>query len=278
MIKLPQEKLDPKLIALDLDDTLLNKELTISPATVKALQNAASKGIYIVPCSGRAENGILPFVRLLDLAGTQAGRFIIAVNGTTIYDLHLRQNIFTAKVDGDVLIHAFEVAQEYGYPAQVYDSTTTYANEDNEFSRMDAELCHLNLKIVPDFKNYLKTGHTKMLVPGEPETIKIIEQRLKKELAGKAVVFISKPFFLEIIPYNAGKGEAIHWLADHLGIPHEKTMAFGDSMNDESMLRMSGYSVAMCNGLEYIQNVAKYVTRKSNNEDGIADFINEFVL
>ena len=278
MQKIPSEKLDPKLIALDLDATLLNKELTISPATIKALQVAAARGIYIVPCSGRAESGILPFVRMLDVAGTQAGRYIIAVNGTSIFDLHLRQNIFTAKVDGDVLIHAFEIAQEYNYPAQVYDSSTTYANEDNEFSRMDAELCHLDLKIVPDFKSYLKPGHTKMLVPGEPETIKIIEQRLKKELAGKAEIFISKPYFLEIIPPNAGKGYAIKWLAEHLGIPQEKTMAFGDSMNDESMLRMTGYSVAMCNGLEYIQNVAKYVTRKSNNEDGIADFINEFVL
>ena len=55
-------------------------------------------------------------------------------------------------------------------------------------------------------------------------------------------------------------------------------MVFGDSMNDESMIRMAGYSVAMSNGLDYIKDVAKYVTRKSNNEDGIADFLESFVL
>ena len=62
MLKIPSEKLDTQLIALDLDDTLLTKELKITPITVKALQDAAAKGIYIVPCSGRAENGILQFV------------------------------------------------------------------------------------------------------------------------------------------------------------------------------------------------------------------------
>ena len=80
------------------------------------------------------------------------------------------------------------------------------------------------------------------------------------------------------MPPNCGKGEAIEWLANHLGIDNSKTMAFGDSMNDESMIRMTGYSVAMCNGLEYIQDIAKFVTRKSNEEDGIGDFINSFVL
>ena len=127
MIKLPESKLDPALIALDLDDTLLNKECTITPRTVAALRQAAAQGIYIVLCSGRAESGILPFVRMLDLAGTEQGRYLIAVNGTTIFDLHARQNIFTAKVPGETLVRAFEMAQAYGFPAQVYDSTTTYA-------------------------------------------------------------------------------------------------------------------------------------------------------
>lgn len=278
MIKLPSEKLDPKLIALDLDDTLLTKELKITPITVKALRDAAAKGIYIVPCSGRAENGILQFVRTLELAGTKEGRYVIAVNGSEIFDLHTRTTIYSRKVPFDVLEFVYDEALKRGLPCQVYNSTTTFANVDNEFTHIDAKLCKLNMEIVPEFREFLKPGHTKMLVPGDEKVIAEFCAFLKRELDGRAVIFTSKPYFLEVMPPNCGKGEAIEWLANHLGIDNSKTMAFGDSMNDESMIRMTGYSVAMCNGLEYIQDIAKFVTRKSNEEDGIGDFINSFVL
>lgn len=278
MIKLPSKKLDPKLIALDLDDTLLTKELKITPITVKALRDAAAKGIYIVPCSGRAENGILQFVRTLELAGTKEGRYVIAVNGSEIFDLHTRTTIYSRKVPFDVLEFVYDEALKRGLPCQVYNSTTTFANVDNEFTHIDAKLCKLNMEIVPEFREFLKPGHTKMLVPGDEKVIAEFCAFLKRELDGRAVIFTSKPYFLEVMPPNCGKGEAIKWLANHLGIDNSKTMAFGDSMNDESMIRMTGYSVAMCNGLEYIQDIAKFVTRKSNEEDGIGDFINSFVL
>ncbi|WP_318663740.1 Cof-type HAD-IIB family hydrolase [Treponema sp.] len=278
MIKLPSEKLDPKLIALDLDDTLLTKELKITPITVKALRDAAAKGIYIVPCSGRAENGILQFVRTLELAGTKEGRYVIALNGSEIFDLHTRTTIYSRKVPFDVLEFVYDEALKRGLPCQVYNSTTTFANIDNEFTHIDAKLCKLNMEIVPEFREFLKPGHTKMLVPGDEKVIAEFCAFLKRELDGRAVIFTSKPYFLEVMPPNCGKGEAIEWLANHLGIDNSKTMAFGDSMNDESMIRMTGYSVAMCNGLEYIQDIAKFVTRKSNEEDGIGDFINSFVL
>ena len=104
-------------------------------------------------------------------------------------------------------------------------------------------------------------------------------KKLRQEiLKDKAVIFTSKPYFLEVMPPNSGKGEALLWLAKELKIPQKQTMAFGDSMNDESMIRCAHFSVAMCNGLDYIKDVAKYVTRKSNNEDGIADFLESFVL
>ena len=80
------------------------------------------------------------------------------------------------------------------------------------------------------------------------------------------------------MPYNTGKGEALEWLSRRLGIPRENTMAFGDSMNDESMIRYAGNSVAMVNGRDEIKNLARYVTEKTNNEDGLAHCIEKFVL
>jgi Cof subfamily protein (haloacid dehalogenase superfamily) len=277
MEKLPSSRLDIKIIALDLDDTLLNKELKITPKTVAALQKAAFAGIYVVPCSGRTENAILPFVHVLNIAGMETGRYIIASNGTSVFDLHKRTQILSQKVSAEVLLHVENAASEMGLPCQVYDPSTIYANVDNKYTRLDADLCNLKLEIVDDFKTFLQKGHPKMVVPGDPETLLVLQDKLKAELNGKAVIFISKPYFLEIMPYNCGKGEALVWLCNHLGIDSEKSMAFGDSMNDESMIRMAKHSVAMINGLPYIKDIAPYVTRLSNEEDGIGDFIENFI-
>lgn len=114
------EKLDVKLIALDLDDTLLNDERQISDGNVAALRECAQKGIYIVLCSGRAENAILPFVRRLEIAGTEAGKFIIAINGCSIFDMHKRQQIFCRKVESEILLKTNQIAEERGLRSEVY--------------------------------------------------------------------------------------------------------------------------------------------------------------
>ena len=92
------------------------------------------------------------------------------------------------------------------------------------------------------------------------------------------MIFTSKPYFLEILPPDCGKGEAVSYLAKELNIPIEKTMGFGDSMNDESLIRMCGYGVAMCNGLDAIKNIADFVTQYDNNHDGVGRFLQEAVL
>lgn len=277
-MKLPSGKLNVKIIAIDLDDTLLNKELQISERTINAIQQAVNKGIYIVLCSGRAENGILPYVRALNIAGRQHGRYLIGINGASVLDLHTRLPIYSQKLDGEILKFVYEEAKKRGLPAQVYDPSTIYASEDNAWTQIDAQMCKLNLKIEGNFPQFLDKGHPKMIIPAEPADVANFLPFLKENLQGKAECFISKPYFLEVMPYGVGKGSTIHWLADYLGIPHEQILCFGDSMNDESMIRSCNHSVAMCNGLEYIKDIAKYVTEKSNNDDGIADFLEKFVL
>lgn len=276
--KLPCSKLDVKIIALDLDDTLLNHELIITSRTVTALQKAAARGIYIVLCSGRAENAILPYVRQLNIAGSQSGRYLIAINGAEVFDLHMRLPVMTKKLSAGVLQFVYEEAKKRGLPAQVYDASTIYASVDNKWTQVDAQLCGLRLKIVDEFYDFMEAGHPKMVIPADPEDIKDFMPFLQEKLKGKAEIFISKPYFLEIMPPECGKGEAVLWLADRLGIPQSQTMAFGDSMNDETMIRKTAYGVAMSNGLPYIQEIAKFVTRRSNEEDGIGDFIEEYVL
>ncbi len=271
-------KLDIKLIALDLDDTLLNDNREITDLTVQALRECAEKGIYVVLCSGRAEDAILPFVRRLEIAGREAGRFLIAINGCSIFDLHKRQQIFCRKVEPDILLRTNQIAEARGLRSEVYTPDTIYYREETSWTKMDVDLCGLKGACVENYEDFLQQGFTKMLVPGEPAQLLELQAELRAEFGDRAVIFTSKPYFLEILPPNCGKGEAVTWLAGELGISMDQVMGFGDSMNDESLIRMAGHGVAMCNGLDAIKKIACYVTEYDNNHDGVGRFLQKHVL
>lgn len=276
--KIPDGKLDVKIIAFDLDDTLLDNQCTVSDETVKSIRKCAERGIYIVLCSGRTERGILPHVKRLDIAGTETGRFIIAINGASVFDLHKRLPLRTLGLDGKTLQEVHHLASEYGFGCHVADEDTIVADRDTVWTRKDSLLCNLNFRVEEDFDSYITKGYPKMIIPGPVEQVNKVLPELREKLKGKADVFTSKPFFIEVMPSGVGKGQSLLWLSNQLNIPRYKTMAFGDSFNDESMLRAVEYSVAMCNGQDQIKELCRFVTRKTNNEDGIADFLNSWVL
>lgn len=277
-MKIPAHKLDVKIIALDLDDTLLTEDLTITPRTVEALRKAAVKGIYVVLASGRLENAMLSYVRTLSIAGSQQGRFLICLNGSSVYDLHLRQQIYSRVVPVDILKFVYHEAAARGLPVQVYGTDEIFVSFDNEWSERDKNLSKLKLSVVEDYENFLSKDFSKMVIPFEPEKLKPFEKFLKESLAGKVEIFTSKPYFLEVLPIDSGKGNTLKWLCRELKIPQSQTMVFGDSFNDLSMIEYSAHSVAMCNGQPEILERADYVTRFDNNHDGIADFLEDFVL
>lgn len=276
--KLPKNTIPAKIIAIDLDDTLLKDDLSISQNTINILQKAAEKEIYIVLCSGRTENAILPYVRQLDLAGTEFGRYIIASNGAIIADLHTRREIYARTVDPELLIYAYKEASKEGLFCEVYDPATIYTPKDNKWAQVDVKLSGLKMSVVHDFKSFLRKGHPKMVVPGEPNQILALHNKLKAAIGNKCVIFTSKPYFLEILPSNCGKGESLEWLCMRLNIERDNAVSFGDSMNDESMTRYAKHSVAMTNGLDTIKTLASYTTEHTNNNDGLALFVEKFIL
>lgn len=278
MQKIPSKKLKPKLIALDMDDTLLTSDLRISSRAVSVIQKLAARNIFIVICTGRMPKGIEPFVRRLGVAQSEAGKYAILSNGSSIFDLQEKREIFSRTLDYEILLRAKEEAARLGLPCQVYDFENIFASKENDFSRKDVALTKMELKIPSDFDAFLKQGFSKMLIPGNEQTVRKLFGILQDAFGERAVVVTSKPYFLEVLPPNSGKGEALEILGERLEIKMSDIMAFGDSMNDETMILKCGLSVAMRNGLQTIKDEAKFVTRFSNEEDGVADFLEEFVL
>lgn len=275
------QKLDVKLIALDLDDTLLDRKAEISDENVATLRKCAERGIYVVLCSGRLEAGIAPFVRRLQIAGSEFGRFVIAINGCSVFDMHERRQILCNKVSGDILLKADELAREEGLQSQIYSTDTIYYGTLTPWIQMDIDLCKVKGAKADDYPSMLSKGSPKMLVPCNPETPEVVQalmERMRKEFGERAVVFTSKPFFLELLPSGCGKGEAVEWLCGRLGFPVSKAMSFGDGMNDESMIAKCGYGVAMKNANDYIKSVADFVTEFDNDNSGVGRFLEKHVL
>ncbi len=278
MNKTPQEKQKVHILALDLDDTLLKHNLTISDYTVSILQKAVQKGIYVMLCSGRADEAMLPYVRQLDIAGSEFGKYMITQNGTSILDLHKRIAIYSRILEQETALHVYKVLTEFNLSAHVYDASTIYTCKLSKWGEMDSKLSGLKLKVVEDYATLLKRGFPKIVIPGDPDVLKKLESKLKIEIGDTCVIFTSKPYFLEVLPKDTGKGEALVWLSKELSVNINNVMAFGDSMNDESMMKLVGKSVAMKNGLEHIKAISKFNTDSTNDEDGVAKFIEHYVL
>ncbi len=266
-----------KLIALDLDDTLLTKRTAISDYTVSVLRAVMQKGITVVLASGRNRFGMNPFARRIGLDTVSS--YLICNNGSQIIESDTAKERFGHCIEPALALKIFDKIEAYNLSCHLYVENLLYAAKDSVFLHNDSHLTQLKPVIPEHFRDVLqKEPVYKMLIPADPAIISKVAPEFKTAFEKQVTVFISKPYFLECIPHHTGKGEALLELAEWLHIERESVMAFGDSMNDETMIRLAGYGVAMKNGLPAIQACADAVTDYTNDEDGVARFLEEFLL
>jgi Cof subfamily protein (haloacid dehalogenase superfamily) len=273
----PIMKLAPAMIAMDLDDTLLKHDLSISERTVETLQKASDRGIKLVLASGRSPEAMIPYAKRIGV--DRAKSWLVCNNGSEIITSDGGERIYERRLPEDVAIEAYRLVVDAGLSCHVYENNVIHVSRETEYSRRDCMLSGLKPIVPADYEALIRRGVYKLVIPGDPEFIVPVEAEFKVVFKGRATVFVSKPYFLEILPFGAGKGEALEYLArEKLGVTAERVMAFGDSMNDESMIRYAGMSVAMSNSRPEILALAKRVTDLDNDADGLADFIEKNVL
>lgn len=270
-----------KLIALDLDGTLLNSQKRLSERNENALRECIRRGIEIVPCTGRIWKGIPDFIR--EFPGV---RYAITVNGAAIVDIQKKAEIDQRKFNTEQALEILEMAKSFDTMYDAYIEGQGYG-EKRFMDHMDRygispmmQKMVLDTRIVvPDVIEKVRSDH------GPVEKINYFfgnleeRARAREALMKRDDVIISSSFKLnlEINAVGATKGEGILRLAAHLGIEPEATMGFGDGENDLSMMQKAGLGVAMANGEEVVKQAADYVTAH-NDEDGVALAIEKFVL
>lgn len=260
-----------RLIALDLDDTLLRADLTISDRNKEALQRAENMGIHIVLASGRNYHSMRRYAEELFihrrgdyLIGSNGAQLIRASSGRLIEDLKLPA-AFCKQM-------AMELEQK-GYFWQLYIGGKIYCNRMNKWAIMDQEFTGQPLEVIRDFDTILSDNQTKILVCGEPEQIEALYRRLVDSIGNQAEIVTSKPYFLEILPKGATKGAALERLTARLGIDMESVLAIGDARNDYDMISKAGCGCAPANAADEIRAIARYISARTNEEDAVAEIL-----
>ena len=253
-----------RAVIFDLDDTLLRDDRTLSPYTVSVMRRAAAAGVHVLPASGRARDSMRPYVEALGCADAY-----VACNGAEIWSPeHRLLQRFSFPEETALAIVAF--AREHGCYAQTYDETHFYYLTENRYAREYAATSALTGFYTPDMEDFIRRHPTgKILMMDSSPRVAQMLTEARERFAGRASVTCSKSWFLEFNPPQATKGNALRWCADRLGFLPGETVAFGDSLNDLSMLQAAGLGYAVANARADVIRLAGHVC-PGNMEDGPA--------
>ncbi|HEY2493378.1 MAG TPA: Cof-type HAD-IIB family hydrolase [Paenibacillus sp.] len=261
-----------KLIAIDIDDTLINDDKEVLPSTQTALEQAVARDVIVTLATGRAYASAKNLARQTGLNVP-----IITYQGALIKNLMDEKVLYERFVPKDAARKLFHYCIEHDLHVQTYIDDKTYAREENQKL---IDYCTLNgtpYYIEPDLAKMIEQPTPKMLIIDDPAYLDEISPILRELLGNEVHITKSKPHFLEIMHHEGTKGHALTFLADHFNCDLSETIAIGDSWNDHEMLEAAGLGVAMGNAIDALKEIADYVTL-SNNEDGIQQVIEKFVL
>ena len=264
----------PRLLALDLDDTLLRSDLSISYRTRNAIKRTEQIGVTVVLASTRIFAAMESFSKFLDLHKRPG--YLICNNGALIKESHTGNIIHEAKLDKQTVLAVCDLADAEDFPLQMYDDDIIYVSRQNEYSNLDQKLTGLRQVVVENFRYMVGDGCYKLIIPGSPKLLSHVESLVRTYIESEITISTSRSYFLELMPKETDKGTALAKIAKLLNISAEETMAIGDAMNDEAMIRWAGIGVAMANSDERIKSIADIVTDNSNDEDGVAEVIEKY--
>lgn len=265
-----------KLIAIDMDDTFLKSDLTISNNNKKAIKKTSDLDVKVVFCSGRSEESMLYYINELKNYG--CNEYFISCNGAEAKDIKNNRKIFSYFIEEEIVNDLILYARNKEINVQIYTNNKLYVETYNNKTKYYENLSRIKANVVSDLMKYSSNGSAKVLFNDESKRLENIKNELEEKYKNKLNIFFSKSNFLECLNIKINKGIALLELARYLGIKQEETIAIGDSFNDLSMIEMAGFGVAIANAHEKIKEKAKYITKNTNNEDGVAEIIEKFIL
>ena len=279
-----------KIIALDLDGTLLDSEKRLSDANREALARAAERGVLIVPTTGRFFGMMPPAVRDLEFV-----RYAITINGAQVYDRETDTAIVRDEIPLDMALGIMETLDRYDVIYDCYRQNWGWMTAALQEKAADYATNEHYLKMVREFRRpvpELKAHLRKTAADGDVQKVMLfapnaqvsglasqVLEPIRRELAARfpeIKVTSSTWNNIELNIRTAHKGNALRRFAEHLGFGLGDCMAFGDGMNDFTMVEAAGLGIAMANAEPEVKRVAKWIA-PSNDDDGVAAGIDRWI-
>ncbi len=265
-----------KLLAVDLDGTLLTGKKQITPGTRQAILELIKQGNIFVVASGRPTQGAVPVVRDLDLA--RYGGYLLCYNGAMVMDCVTGGALYRKFLPDDAVREIFSLADTFSMGMVTYNENGMVANmHHDEFMDMLVFIDRMELHHYERPTEQLTESVHKCLGTAPASVAPEIEKKFAAHFGDRIHVIRSEPFFIEFVPHGIDKGKTLAWLARKLGVAQKDVIACGDGFNDTSMVQFAGLGVAMANAQQPLKEVADYIA-PSNEEEGVAEVIKKFVL
>lgn len=267
-----------KLIAIDIDGTLLNSQKILTPAVKEALQKATAKGVKVVLCTGRPVKGVQSLLEELDIIGSD--QYVISYNGSLVQTTNGQETIAEFSLPFQDVVRLQQLAAALQVPYHAIDRQAIYTtNKDiGDFTVHESQLVSMPIRYrtIEELAQQQFVAQ-KMMFVDYPAQLDAVIAKLPEWVNQDYFTVKSAPFYLEVLHKDANKGNAVTALCAHLGISSSEAMAIGDNYNDLDMLAVVEHSVAMGNAVDAVKQAAKYTTT-SNDDDGVAKIVSDLVL
>ena len=259
-----------KLLALDIDGTLVNDNREVTPAVRKAIHRAVDAGVTVLLATGRmykAMTGIHAELGLTTPCMCYGGAQIVT-DGEIIYE---------RPVDPLMTYELMNWCHDRGIFYQVYQGSDLCYEKECSFSIDYCDYFEIEGVEIPELRHRKDIRTPKILVIDEIPKVKEYEQLVRATYGDRLQISVSKPIYLELNNPTATKGNALDFLCKRLGITSAECIAVGDATLDLPMIEFSGMGIAMANADDFTKSRSDYIC-PSNEEDGVAHVIDRFIF
>jgi Cof subfamily protein (haloacid dehalogenase superfamily) len=262
-----------RCIAIDLDDTLLQTDLTIAPEDRAAIARAVASGIKVLLASGRMVQSMRPYALKLELDVP-----LIAYNGAIIQETISGKDLYNQPVPAEAALKLVPIFRKYGIHLNAYVNDRLYMDKLTCWGEKYAANAGVTPHPVGDLCALLAAEPShKLLGVGEVEQIDRIREFLRQEFGDRLQFVKSKPTYLEILAPGVSKGSALRELAGGWGFDRSEVMAIGDAPNDLSMVEWAGVGVAIGNACAVLKEAAD-LTVADHDHRGVAEAFEKVVF
>lgn len=260
-----------KLVAIDLDGTLLRSDHNISEYSKEVLRKLDKKGIKVVIATGRSYSSARHKIKDLKL-----DQPVVCYNGAMVRNGKTHEILEHSSLNPSISKKLIDIARRENIHFHGFYNGEFLHEKVTESSKLYQEVSGLDGQVV-NFDDYFDHEYTKGMFIADHDELLPIEKEIRELYQNSVYMAFSKPIFLEVMDSSASKANALQRIIDREGIKKEEVLAFGDGLNDSEMLEFAGKAIAMRNAVDVLRD--KYENSKySNDEDGVAKYLEELFL